>query len=302
MPQQFAKGLWVALVTPMAANGDIDYDGLKRLVERHVKAGTNGLVPCGTTGESATMSEAEHEKVIGTVIEAAQGRLEVMAGTGSNSTRKAEKLTKFAQQEGATGALVVTPYYNKPTQNGLIAHFSAVAAAAPDLPICLYNVPARTGVDMLPETSAKLASDFDSIVALKEASGKVERVSASRCLNPNLDIYSGDDALTVAMLALGARGVISVLGNVIPEQLLSLLQAWFQGNLTKARDHHERLFPLMKALFLETNPIPIKCLMSKLGWLEENSRLPLLKAENSTAQVLADSIAKLKIQTKLASG
>ena len=154
MPQQFAKGLWVALVTPMASNGDIDYDGLKRLVEMHVKAGTNGLVPCGTTGESATMSQAEHEKVIGSVIEADHGRREVMAGTGSTSTRKAEKLTKFAQQEGATGALVVTPYYNKPTQNGLIAHFSAVAEAAPDLPICLYNVPGRTGVDMLPETSA----------------------------------------------------------------------------------------------------------------------------------------------------
>ncbi|MDF1665952.1 MAG: 4-hydroxy-tetrahydrodipicolinate synthase [Planctomycetota bacterium] len=291
---RFAPGLWVALVTPMT-DGEIDHDGLKKLVEFHVESGTTGLVPCGTTGESATFSHSEHQAVVETVIKAAAGRLQIMAGTGSNSTREAVSLTIHAKAAGADGALVITPYYNKPTQGGLYKHFEAVAKAVPDFPICLYNVPGRTCVDLLPKTAAQLAEDFSNIVAFKEATGMVDRVSEMRSLTDKLDVFSGDDALTLPMMSVGAAGVISVAGNIVPKMMLEMLGKFKAGDLAGATACHDRLFPLMKGMFIETNPIPIKAAMALNGQLKEDYRLPMVPPTDETREQVKAILTKLGV-------
>src|SRR6266853_2617686 len=241
--ERFA-GLTVALITPFKA-GDVDYDALGRLVDWHVGQGTDCLAPVGTTGESPTLDHIEHEKVIAAVAERARGRIKVMPGTGSNSTREALRLTRFAKQAGADGALMVGPYYNKPTQEGYYRHFAEVAENV-DLPIVLYNIPGRTGSNILPETIARLAQ-LPTIVAVKEATGSLDQASAIAALC-NLTILSGDDSLTLPLLSIGGRGVISVVGNIVPRDMKTLVRSFEAGRMAEARQWHRRLFPLCRDL------------------------------------------------------
>jgi 4-hydroxy-tetrahydrodipicolinate synthase len=269
--EKFA-GLTVALVTPFQ-NGEVDYDGLNRLVDWHVEQGTDCLAPTGTTGESPTLDHEEHERVIAAVIDRARGRIKVMAGTGSNSTKEAIRLTKSAKRSGADGALMVGPYYNKPTQEGHIRHFVAVAEAV-DIPMVLYNIPGRTGVNMLPETVAKLA-EISSIVAIKEATGSLDQASQI-AVSTNLTILSGDDSLTLPLMSIGGRGVVSVVGNIVPRDMKALCVAFDRGDITGAQNWHRKLFPLCRDMLgVATNPIPIKTAMKLLGRGNGEMRLPL---------------------------
>jgi 4-hydroxy-tetrahydrodipicolinate synthase len=269
--ERFA-GLSVALVTPFKG-GEVDYDALGRLVDWHVTQGTDCLVPVGTTGESPTLDHNEHERVIATVVERSRGRLKVMAGTGSNSTREALRLTKFAKQAGADGALMVGPYYNKPTQEGYYRHFAEVAEKA-DLPIVLYNIPGRTGSNILPETIARLAQ-LPQIVGIKEATGSMDQASSIAALC-NLTLLSGDDSLTLPLLSIGGRGVVSVVGNIVPRDMKALLAAFEAGEFAEALRWHRKLFPLCRDLLgAATNPIPIKTAMRLLGRDTGELRLPM---------------------------
>src|SRR5438270_5460019 len=269
--EQFA-GLTVALVTPFKG-GEVDYDALARLVDWHAEQGTDGLAPVGTTGESPTLDHDEHERVIAAVCERARGRLKVMPGTGSNSTREAVRLTRFARRAGADGALLVGPYYNKPTQEGYYRHFAEVAEKV-DLPIVLYNIPGRTGSNILPETIARLAQ-LPQIVAIKEATGSMDQASQIAALC-NLTILSGDDSLTLPLLSIGGRGVVSVAGNIVPRDVKALLQAFEAGEWTEALRWHRKLFPLCRDLLgAATNPIPIKTAMRLLGRNTGELRLPM---------------------------
>jgi 4-hydroxy-tetrahydrodipicolinate synthase len=262
----------VALVTPFR-NNDIDFDDLKRLVDWHIEQGTDCLSPVGTTGESPTLDHEEHERVIATVTERARGRIKVVPGTGSNSTREAIRLTRFAKRAGADGALMVGPYYNKPTQEGYYRHFAAVAEAV-DLPIVLYNIPGRTGSNILPETIARLA-EIPTIVGVKEATGSLDQASQILALC-DLTILSGDDSLTLPLMSIGGRGVVSVVGNVIPRDLKALVTAFDAGRVQEAQDWHRRLFPLCRDMLgVATNPIPIKTAMKLLGRGTGELRLPL---------------------------
>lgn len=269
--ERFA-GVTVALVTPFKGDG-VDYDSLKKLVDWHVEQGTHCLSPVGTTGESPTLDHEEHERVIATVVERAAGRILVVPGTGSNSTREAIRLTRFAKKTGADGALMVGPYYNKPTQEGYYQHFAAVAEAV-DLPIVLYNIPGRTASNILPETIARLA-ELPTIVAIKEATGSLDQASqiADLC---NLTILSGDDSLTLPLLSIGGRGVVSVVGNIVPRDMIALVEAFDAGKVGEALDRHRQLFPLCRDMLgVATNPIPIKAAMKLLGLDSGVVRLPL---------------------------
>ncbi|HWQ69128.1 MAG TPA: 4-hydroxy-tetrahydrodipicolinate synthase [Patescibacteria group bacterium] len=267
------QGSMVALVTPFQG-GRVDEPMLRELVEFHIKNGTNALIPCGTTGESPTLSHDEHRRVIELTVEAANRRVAVIAGTGSNSTDEAIDLTRFARQAGADGALLVLPYYNKPTQAGLIAHCRAVADAA-ELPLILYNIPGRTGINMLPETLAALA-DHPYIVGMKEATGNLEQMTHDIVLcGDKLSFLSGDDTLTLPLLAVGGRGVISVIANIVPRDVADLTHAFLGGDWKRAREIHLKLFPLCQAMFYETNPIPVKTAMALLGMIGGELRLPL---------------------------
>lgn len=267
------QGSMVALVTPFK-DGRVDEPTLRELVEFQIKNGTDVLVPCGTTGESPTLTHDEHRRIIELTVEAANGRIAVVAGTGSNSTTEAIDLTRYAKQAGADGALLVLPYYNKPTQAGLIAHCRAVADAA-DLPLILYNIPGRTGVNMLPETLAALA-DHPYIVGMKEATGNLEQMTHDIILcGDKLSFLSGDDTLTLPLLAVGGRGVISVVANIVPRDVSDLVRAFLNGDWNRAREIHLKLFPLCQAMFCETNPIPVKTAMALLGMVGGELRLPL---------------------------
>lgn len=268
------SGSMVALVTPFK-KGKVDEKKLRELVDFHIKKGTDALVPCGTTGESATLSFEEHEKVVEVVIDEAKGKIPVIAGTGSNNTEEALRLTRHAKEAGANGALVITPYYNKPTQRGMYLHFEKIAKEV-DIPIVLYNVPGRTGVNLLPETVVRL-SKIDNIVGIKEASGDLKQASdiVSLCGN-KFDLISGDDFIVLPMLALGGKGVISVVANLVPAEMVALVNEFNKGNLEKAREVHYKIFPLCKAMFIETNPIPLKTAMALRGLLDTPElRLPL---------------------------
>lgn len=267
------KGSMVALVTPFK-NGAVDDEGLRRLIEFQIENGTDVLCPCGTTGESATLSFDEHERVVKVTIEAAAGRVPVMAGSGSNNTEEAIRLTRLAKKAGATGCLLITPYYNRPTQQGLYLHFEKIAAAV-DLPIVLYNVPGRTGVNMLPETVERL-SKIPTIVGIKEASGSVEQASQiiSRC-GGDFAVISGDDANTLPLLAVGGVGGISVTANIAPGLCAAMIRAAEAGDWAEARRVHYRLLPLHGAMFLQTNPIPVKTAVGMMGLASGDMRLPL---------------------------
>jgi 4-hydroxy-tetrahydrodipicolinate synthase len=286
------KGSLVALVTPFQ-DGKVDLARLEALVDFHVDAGTHGIVPCGTTGESATLSHAEHELVIETVVRRADGRIPVLAGTGSNSTAEAIRLTRFAHQAGADGALLITPYYNKPTQEGLFRHFEAIATAC-DLPLVLYNVPGRTAVDLKPETVARLA-EIPNIVGVKEASGSVDR-TVEILRSCDIEVLSGDDSLTLPLMAVGASGVISVAANIVPKLLVDLVDLASAGDFVAARELHFRLFPLFKALFVETNPIPVKLAMALRGFCGPEIRPPLTPAAATTREAIEEALRELEVR------
>lgn len=270
--EQFA-GVTVALVTPFT-NGEIDWNDLGKLVDWHAEQGTHGLVPCGTTGESPTLDHDEHERVVAFVCERARGRLKVMAGTGSNSTREAIRMTKAAKKAGADGTLQVGPYYNKPTQDGYFRHFAAVADAC-DLPQVIYNIPGRTGSEIAAETIAKLADAYPVVVGVKEATGKLDMASQVIALT-DLTVLSGDDSLTLPIMAVGGRGVVSVVGNVVPRDLMALCAAFDTGKIDEAQRWHRKLFPLCRDMLgVATNPIPVKAAMKLLGRGTGELRLPM---------------------------
>ena len=267
------QGSMVAVVTPFK-DGRVDEAKVGELVEFHIKNGTDVLVPCGTTGESPTLSHDEHRRVIELAIQTANKRIPVVAGTGSNSTAEAIDLTRFAKNAGADGALVVLPYYNKPTQQGLIAHCRAIADAV-DLPLILYNIPGRTGINMLPETLAALA-DHPNIVGMKEATGNLEQMTHDIVLcGAKLSFLSGNDTLTLPLMAVGGKGVISVVANIVPRDVADLTRAFLSGDWKRARELHLKLFPLCQAMFCETNPIPVKTAMALMGMINGELRLPL---------------------------
>jgi 4-hydroxy-tetrahydrodipicolinate synthase len=269
---QFA-GVTVAIVTPFK-NGEIDFAELRKLVDWHVEQGTDGLAPVGTTGESPTLDHEEHEKVIACVVEQARGRIKVVPGTGSNSTREAIRLTKFAKRAGADGALVVGPYYNKPTQEGYYRHFAAIAEAV-DLPQVLYNIPGRTGSNILPETIARIAETCPQLVAIKEATGSLDQASQVAALC-DIAILSGDDSLTLPLMSIGGRGVVSVVGNIVPADMKALVKAFDAGNVAEAQKWHRKLFPLCRDMLgVATNPIPVKVALALLGRGTGELRLPM---------------------------
>lgn len=273
MAKRVFQGSLVALVTPFR-DGRVDEAKLKELVGFHIQGGTDALVPCGTTGESPTLDHDEHKRVIDVVIQAANKRIPVVAGTGSNSTAEAVSLTKHAKAAGADGALIVLPYYNKPTQKGLIEHCRAIADGV-DLPLILYNIPGRTGVNMLPETLAQLA-DHPNIVGMKEATGDIVQMTQDIVLcGDKLSFLSGDDTLTLPLMSVGGRGVISVVANIVPKDVADMTHAFLNGDWKRARELHLRLFPLCQAMFYETNPIPVKTAMGMMGMIKEEFRLPL---------------------------
>ncbi len=266
------KGSFVALVTPFNQNFEVDFDAYGRLVDFQLEKGTQGIVPCGCTGEAATLSHDEQKQCIRFVKERVAGRVPVVAGTGSNNTKEAVGLTKYAAEIGCDGALLITPYYNKPTPEGQIAHYNAVASAV-DIPIMLYNVPGRTGTRILPETVAEL-NKTPKIVSIKEACGSCDQVSQILGLC-DIGVVSGDDSLTLPMISLGALGVVSVAANVVPAEMAALCDAALAGDYVKAREVHYKLLPLFKGLFFETNPMPVKAAHAAMGLIENVLRLPL---------------------------
>jgi len=277
------SGSLVALVTPFKG-GRVDYAAIERLVDWHIEQGTDGLVPVGTTGESPTVNVEEHEKIIETVVKRVAGRIPVIAGAGGNATAEAIELTKFSKDIGATATLQVTPYYNKPTQEGMYRHFAAIAEAV-DLPMVLYNIPPRCVVNLTPETIARLAR-LPQVVAVKEATGSMDQTSEilARCA---LTVLSGDDSLTLPLMALGAKGVISVVANIVPKDVKRLTSAMLAGDLAAARAAHQKLFPLCRAMFVETSPIPIKTAMKWAGLIEsDEKRLPLTDLSAAGAETL----------------
>ncbi|MBA3953070.1 MAG: 4-hydroxy-tetrahydrodipicolinate synthase [Rubrobacter sp.] len=268
------SGAFTALVTPFR-NGEVDVEALEGLVEFQIGQGIHGLVPCGTTGETPSMSEEEDRLVIGTVVRVANGRVPVIAGTGSNSTHMAIKYTRMAEEEGADGSLQVAPYYTKPTQEGLYRHFAAIAEST-SLPIVLYNIPGRTSVTISAETTARLA-EIPNVVGTKEATHSMDMASDIRRLcGEEFDILSGDDSLTLPLMSLGGRGVISVAGNVAPAVVSDMVNALLEGDFERGRELHYDLLPLCRALFVETNPIPVKTAASILGLCSDEMRLPMI--------------------------
>lgn len=291
-------GVFTALVTPFR-DGAVDTPALEKLIEAQIAAGVAGLVPVGTTGEAATLSEEEAEAVIRTTVRVAAGRAFVMAGAGSNATQLAIAKAERAQAAGADGLLLVTPYYNKPSQDGLYEHFSAIAAAV-DLPIMLYSVPGRTGVEIAPATAARLAAAHPNIVAIKEAGGKAERVTELRlALGPDFVIHSGDDALTLPFLAAGADGVTSVASNLLPAQVVALCRAWFAGDPREARRIHEALFDLVGHLFIESNPVPVKTALARTGLIGPDLRAPLAPLRPESRKALEASLQSFESQTNI---
>jgi len=285
--EQYA-GLSVAIVTPFR-NGQIDVDTLQKQVEFQIEAGTTCLCPVGTTGESPTLSHPEHERVIAAIVEAAGGRIKVMAGTGSNSTDEALRLTRWAAKTGADAALVVAPYYNKPTQEGFYRHYRALAEAV-DIPICVYNIPGRTGKNIEPETIIRMA-EVPNITMVKEATGSMDQASQITS-NTDLTVLSGDDSLTLPLLSIGGRGVISVVGNIVPKDMIALVEAFESGDRAEALRWHRKLFPLCRdMLSLATNPIPIKAAMGMLGRDSGELRMPMTPLSTEQEAKLRTTLA-----------
>src|SRR5689334_17761160 len=278
-------GSFVALVTPFK-NGKIDEAKLRDLVAMHVAHGTDGLVPCGTTGESPTLTHDEHKRVVEIAIEAANKRVKVLAGTGSNSTAEAIDLTRHAERAGADGALVVNPYYNKPTQEGLYRHFRAIAESVA-IPIVVYNIQSRTAVNIETATMSRLVKDVKNIKGVKEASGSLDQMSqVIAACGPGFAVLSGDDNLTLPLMAVGGHGVISVIANILPRETADMVHAALDNDIKRARELHYRLFPMARAAFLETNPIPIKEAMAMAGMLEPEFRLPMCRMGEANRETL----------------
>jgi 4-hydroxy-tetrahydrodipicolinate synthase len=280
------EGSIVALVTPFK-DGAVDYDRLGELVEYHIEQGTDGILPCGTTGESPTLSHEEHRKVVETVVEKVNRRIPVIAGAGSNSTEEALSLTRHAKDVGADAVLSITPYYNKPTQRGMVKHFTKIANEV-HIPMVLYNVPGRTGVNLLPETVAELCN-VENIVAVKEASGNMSQICdiISRC---DITVLSGDDSMTFPLLAAGGKGVISVAANVIPRDMAELVSS-FRTDIARSRELHYKYWRLFKDLFIETNPITVKTAMEMMGLLDFRIRLPLCEMSEGNKQTLRSTLS-----------
>ncbi|MEA3486575.1 MAG: 4-hydroxy-tetrahydrodipicolinate synthase [Thermodesulfobacteriota bacterium] len=278
------RGSMVAIVTPFK-DGNVDEEALRELIEFQIEGGTDGIVPCGTTGESATLSHEEHDRVIEITVDAVRKRVPVIAGTGSNNTTEAIRLTRHAYEAGVDGTLLVTPYYNKPAQEGLYQHYKVVAEAVP-VPIILYNVPGRTGINLLPETDARL-SKISNIAGIKEASGDLKQISKIvELCSDDFAVLSGDDFTVLPILAVGGRGVISVVSNIIPEDMAAMIDAFDAGSLDKAREFHYRIRPVMDACFLETNPVPVKAALAMMGKIEYELRLPLCRMSDVTYEQL----------------
>jgi len=287
------KGSLIPIVTPFK-EGKIDEEGFRDLIEFHITNGTDAIVPCGTTGESATLTHEEHEQLIDLSIEAANHRIPVIAGTGSNSTAEAIKLTTYAKKTGADGALLITPYYNKPTQEGLYNHYKAIAEET-DLPLILYNVPSRTGVNMLPETVARL-SEMPTIVGIKEATGSLRQIcDIIHLCGEKCSVFSGDDFTNYPILAVGGKGVISVTANIMPDKIAAMYDAFESGNFDKSRELHYQLLELHNSLFLETNPIPVKTALSLMGKISPEMRPPLSPMSPGNLEILKKVMAKYKL-------
>ncbi len=270
---QFA-GAFTALVTPFC-KGELDEERYRAFIEWQIQEGINGLVPCGTTGESATLSHKEHERVIEICIDQVKGRVPVLAGAGSNNTAEAINLTRFAKDAGASGALLITPYYNKPTQEGLYQHYKAISNAV-DFPLVMYNVPGRTGCNLLPATVGRIAKELPNVVGIKEATGNLTQVSDVLEEAPKgFQVLSGDDFTVLPLLTLGGCGVISVTSNVMPGAMAALCAAWAQKDIEKAREIHYKLMPVNRAMFIETNPIPVKASLAMMGHIVDEMRLPM---------------------------
>ena len=283
------KGTYTAIVTPFK-DGKIDEPSLERLIKSQVKGGVDGIVPVGTTGESPTLSFEEHIHVIARSVEMAAGRIKVMAGTGGNSTDEAVYLTKAAEEAGADGSLQVAPYYNKPTQEGLYQHFRAIAKTT-KLPIVLYSIPGRCGIEIAIDTVARLAKDCKNIVGIKEAGGAPDRVSQLRvAMGRDFTILSGDDSLTLPFMSVGADGVVSVASNVVPREVSQMVRLFAKGDARGALKIHAKLFPLFRNLFIETNPVPVKAALAMKRVIEEEYRLPLVKLEPKNREVLRKTL------------
>ena len=285
-------GCGTALVTPFTSSGAVDEAAVRRLAKRQVEAGIHFLVPCGTTGEAPTLTAAERRRVVELVVDEVAGRVPVLAGAGGYDTKEVIEAAKEMQAAGASGLLSVTPYYNKPTPDGLVRHYQAIAEATP-LPIVVYNVPGRTGCNVDPATLARLTT-IPHLVAVKEASGNMTQIcEVMRAVPPEFIVLSGDDALTLPAMAVGARGIVSVASNELPAEMTQLVEAAEANDFTYAREIHTRLLPLMLANFAESNPIPVKCVMAQMGLLEESYRLPMVPPRAETREKLARILASV---------
>lgn len=283
------EGSTVALVTPFK-RGRVDLEGLRENILFCLKNRTSGFAPCATTGEAPSLTEEEKDLIIGLTIETVRKKGFVIAGTGTNSTQKTIEATKRAKELGVDGVLIVTPYYNKPTQEGLYYHFREVAESV-DIPIVLYNVPSRTGVNLLPSTVKRLADDCKNIVAIKEASGNLDQASEIvRLCGERITVLSGDDSLTLPILSVGGKGVVSVVANIIPKDVALMIESFLNGNIEKATRLHLKMLPLVKAMFIETNPIPVKTAMNLLGMRAGNPRLPLWKASLKSVRIIRKAL------------
>ncbi len=281
------KGVYTALITPFTKGGMVDEDALRRIIEFQIENGISGLVPCGTTGESPTLSHEEHDRVIKLTVEAAAGRVPVIAGTGSNATSEAIRLTKHAEEAGVDAVLLVNPYYNKPTQKGLYLHFKAIADSV-KIPCVLYNIKGRTGINLETETLARLARDCTNISTVKEASGDLQQMKdVIAVTDSTFHVLSGDDNMTLSLIEAGGKGVISVASNLIPDRMTEMVGLALEGKFTEAREKEKALSAFFKTMFIETNPIPIKTAMSMRGWCEEEFRLPIcsLSSEENRIKV-----------------
>ncbi|MFC1807406.1 4-hydroxy-tetrahydrodipicolinate synthase [Candidatus Omnitrophota bacterium] len=275
------KGAMVAIVTPFKDDGkSIDEKKFRELIEFHIENGTKAIVPCGTTGESATLSMREHEHIIEVAVDAAKGRVSILAGTGSNNTAEAIELTKYAEKVGVDGVLIITPYYNKPTQEGVYRHFKALSEAV-KIPIVAYNIASRTGTNITPETMARI-STLGNVVGVKEASGDLNQMAQMKALcKKGFCLISGDDSLTLPLLSIGGCGIVSVVANIIPKEVSNMVNAYLEGDTETANKLHYKMLPLVKAMFIETNPIPVKTAMGMMGMLDPVFRLPMCEMSDS---------------------
>ena len=290
------QGSCVSLVTPLKG-GEVDYDAFKELINWHIQSGTDCIVPVGCTGEAATLNHDEHKRVMKFVVKEVSGRVKVMPGTGSNATSEHIELNEYAKKIGADGVLIITPYYNKPTQEVLFSHYSKIAESV-DIPICLYNVPSRTGVNMLPETVRRL-SEHDNIVAVKEASGDVgQSAEILRICGKNITLLSGDDSLTYSLMALGGKGVISVLANVVPDVVHNITDSFLKGDTEKSLKIHYKWLPLMDVLFIETNPAPVKEALGMMGRIKPELRLPLVNLAPNNREKLKEVMQSLDLKVE----